>query len=76
MGARPAVRMADITAMRGASVSPSFEDVATSQSLEYAARQDEGMLQATDDLLGGQTGGRTRRRWHIWWHLFPCVWEG
>ena len=28
-----------------------------SQSLEYAARHDEGMMQAMDNLLGGLTGG-------------------
>ena len=52
MGAQPAVRMADFTAMRGASVSP---------SLEYAARHNEGMLQVMDDLLGGLTGGEDEK---------------
>ena len=32
-----------------------------SQSLEYAARHDEGMLQAMDDLLGGLTGGEDEK---------------
>ena len=56
MGARLAVRMAEFTAMRGASVSPPSEDLA-SKSIIGVRRHDEEMLQAMGDLLGGLTGG-------------------